>query len=75
MRACAELQSEGMGGEVTERAQEELSRRSTARTQKRQKAGADVNRSRSEGVVKEANAAWTVKMEEFMQRRIGKVEH
>ena len=74
MRACAELQSEGMGGKVTERAQEELSRRSTARTQKRQKADADVNRSSREGVVKEANAAWTVKMEEFMQRMTRKVE-
>lgn len=37
MRARTELQNEGMGGGVTERAQEELSRRSTARTQKRQK--------------------------------------
>ena len=55
MRACAELQSEDMGGEVTERAQEELSRRSTARTQKRQKTGADVNRSRSAGVVIHTN--------------------
>ena len=74
MRACAGLHGKCMGGEVTERAQEGLSRRSTARTQKRQKAGADVNRSRSEGVVKEANAAWTIKMKEFMQRGIEKAE-
>ena len=63
-----------MGDEVTGRAQEELSGRSTARTQKRQRAGADVNRSESEGVIKEASTAWTVKMEEFMQRKIEKVE-
>ena len=75
MRACTELQNECMSGGVTERAQEELSRRSTTRTLKRQKAGADVDIGRSAGVVKEANAAWTVKMEEFMQRRIEKVEH
>ena len=70
MRMCAELQRKGEGGGVTEEAQEELSGRSAARRRKKGKASRD----RGEDVTKEARMAWTSKKEEFMQRKVERVE-
>ena len=69
MQRCEQLQDEGFVGGVTKEAQKELSRRSTARTQRGHKAGTG-GTAESEEAVKEARAAWDSKMKEFMQRGI-----